>query len=221
LFSFNGARQGIAAAFVAIAINYALQKKLKFFLLFVILGILFHKTAIIILPFYYLIDIRFSLRNLFLLIIISFLPLNYLSEILSLADNDTMEKYSDYIDRGATGGELLTIFFVVNSIVLVYLRKEVSRINIVLYDKLLFLANVHTLVYLVVVLTGKDINLARFSIYFGLAFPLIWPILFKDSRTFNSIISKGLVITAYVLFYAIYLDKMSNLSPYELNPTLW
>jgi transmembrane protein EpsG len=221
LFSFNGARQGMAAAFVALAILYALDKKIKLFLLFVFLSTLFHKTAIIMLPFYYLINIRFSLLNVFLLLVVSFLPINFLAEILSLADENSIERYSEYIDRGATGGELLTLFFIINNIVLIYFRKEIRIINLNTYDKLLFLANIHTIIYIVVVLTGKDINLARFSIYFSVAFPLIWPILFNDSKTFKTGLSKTIVFIAYLFFYYVYLDKMSNLTPYELNPSLW
>ena len=155
LFSFNGARQGMAAAFVALAILYAMDKKIKLFLLFVFLSTLFHKTAIIMLPFYYLINIRFSLLNVFLLFCISFLPINFLAEILSLADENTIERFSEYIDRGATGVELLTLFFIINNIVLIYFRKEISKLNLKNYDKLLFLANVHTIIYIVIVLTER------------------------------------------------------------------
>jgi transmembrane protein EpsG len=221
LFSFNGARQGIAAAFVALAILFAMDKKLKLFLLFAFLSTLFHKTAIIVLPFYYLINIRFSLLNVFLLFCISFLPIIFFAEIMSLADENTIERYSEYIDRGATGGEILTLFFIINNIVLIYFRKEISKVNLSDYDKLLFLANVHTIIYIVIVLTGKDVNLARFSIYFSVAFPLIWPILFKDSKIFKTSFSKSIVYIAYLLFYYVYIDKMSNLTPYEINPSLW
>ena len=221
LFSFNGARQGIAAGFVALGILHALDKKLKLFLLFVLLGTLFHKTAVVVLPFYYLINIRFSFRNLILLFIISFLPINFLAEVLSLADENSIERYSAYVTRAVTGGELLTLFFIINNIALIYFRKEISKVNLNTYDKLLLLANINTIIHIVVIFTGKDINLVRFSVYFNIAFPLIWPIIFKDSKTFKTRFPRNIVFLVYLLFFYFYLDKMSNLTPYELNPSLW
>lgn len=221
LFSFNGARQGIAAAFVALAISNALDNKLKHFLIYVIIGVLFHKTAVIVLPFYYLMNIPFSMRNLVLLILISFLPINYLSEILSVADEDSKGRYMAYVNRGATGGLLLTIFFIINNAFLIFFRKDISKFNLKFYDKLLFLANIHTIIYLVVTITGKDINLVRFSIYFSIAFPLIWSLIFQDTRTFRKGFPKVIVYFAYICFYYVYLDKMSNLTPYKLNESIW
>lgn len=223
LFTFNGARQGIAASLVAVALYFALHRKILFFILFVFAASLFHKTAIIMLPFYYLINIKFSYISLLFIISVLSVSLILLGDLLVLFDQEYIERYSDYVERNATGGQLITLFFLLNNFVFIYFRNFISSENISNYEKLLFLANIHTIIYLVVVLTGKDINIARFSVYFSLAFPLIWPIIFSDVKIFRLSITRASVILAFMFFYYIYLDKMSDLTPYKLNPliSLW
>lgn len=221
LFFFNGARQGVAAALVMFAFSYAFEKKLKHFVFFVILGFLFHKTVLVVLPFYFLINIRYSVKSLILTVLISVVPIYYLTDILSFYDESTVERYSVYIERGATGGELLAGFFIINSVILIIQRKYISIQNLVLYDKLLFLANIHSLIYLVVVLTGKDINLIRFAHYFSIAFPLIWPILFQDSEIFKNRLVQTIFVISHILFLYIYIDRMSDLNPYVINPNIF
>ena len=63
LFFFNGARQGISASIFGFAlINVINRKPIRYFL-FVFLAFLFHKTVIVMLPFYYILHSKFTISG--------------------------------------------------------------------------------------------------------------------------------------------------------------
>jgi len=77
------------------------------------------------------------------------------------------------------------------------------------------------MIYVVVVVTSKDINLARFSVYFAAALPLIWPMVLETTFVSRRKPIKFFIFSIYVVYYFVYLIKMSNLTPYYFNPLIW
>lgn len=67
-FSFSGLRQAIAMAISLYAYNFAIKKKLKLFILATLLASLFHITAIVILPIYFLINYQLKRRDILFII---------------------------------------------------------------------------------------------------------------------------------------------------------
>ncbi len=220
LFFFNGARQGIAAAIYGVALVQIINRKFYTYILWVFIASLFHKTVLMMLPFYFILSMRFSMKRMFLFSVISFLALLYISSILSVFDDYTEERYGVYEDRGAQGGYLLTFFYVFSASILVYFRKFIKEGRRTLYDKYLYLTVFGALVYIVVTLTGKDVNFLRLALYFSFGNMLIWPMVFVHVKFFKITGIRILFFLVHLVFYFIFLSKMRGYVPYTLNPSI-
>ncbi|MBY8176897.1 EpsG family protein [Vibrio fluvialis] len=79
LASFNGVRQFIAIGFFLYSLRFILDRKILSYGLFILLGALFHKTILLMLPLYFLLDKKINLRktilvSIFYISFVSFLP---------------------------------------------------------------------------------------------------------------------------------------------------
>jgi hypothetical protein len=217
LLFFNAGRQGISVAISTVGILYILDRSLVKYLICIFIASLFHKTAIIMIPFYFIITLPFSTKRVLLFLVIGFFSFYFLSTILSVISPDVESRYGVYEDRGATGGFLLAAFFIIVTLLFIGFRNEISEENIYLFDIYLNLAIFTGIIYLVVILTGSDVNFIRITNYFAIGYALIWPIIFEDVRFFKSNGVKFGFVLVHLLFFAVYLSKMSNLVPYEIN----
>jgi hypothetical protein len=220
VFFFNGARQAIAVAIFGMAILQIYNKNLRRYIFWVFIAALFHTTAMVMLPLYFLNFNKFSLKK---SIVIGFMftaLIMSLSILLRLASDDVIARYSVYEDREASGAYILTFFYFINTIFLIYLKKRISILYINEYNFFLNLCVVYTLIYVAVQVTGVDINLIRLASYFQLGFILIYPIVFKDVSMFKELAPRLLFLGVHILFYFIYLGRMSSLVPYTFNPIL-
>lgn len=221
LFFFNGARQAIAASVFGLAIYYLLEKhKIKYFVV-VLTGILFHKTILFMIPMYFVLKLNFSYRNLFLFSGISFLSFTFISRFLSLLDASAEARYLEYIDRGASGGYLLAIYFISISFLLIYFRTKIVTARMFEYNIYLNMCILYAIIYLVVVTTSSDVNFLRMSLYLSLGHILIWPIVFQCVPIFRLRFVRLCFYIIHLIFYALYINQMSNLNPYLLNNSIF
>jgi hypothetical protein len=221
LFFFNGARQGLAISIASISIIYLTRKKITGFIFCIILASFFHRTALIMLPFYFILRRPFNKTNLILYIIVGFLSFTLISKITSLFDDEVAVRYDVYKTRGARGGELLSFFYIGITIFLISIRKRIYKSNLKLYDTYLNLCLFSSIIYLVVLITESDVNFIRLTNYFSLGFVLIWPIVFKDTNLFKHQSIKMSFILIHLLFYGFFIFKMADLNPYVLNSNIF
>jgi transmembrane protein EpsG len=217
---FNAARQGLAISIAAISILYIIKKDWLRFLICIFIASLFHRTVLIMLPFYFILRIPFTYKKAFLFFIIGFASFYSFSKVIALFDSAVEARYAVYEDRGALGGEFLAVFFILLSGFLMSLRKKITIHNLKYYDVYLNLCLFTAIIYTVVIVTGSDVNFIRITNYFTIGFVLIWPIVFKDVKLFQQSYIRLLFVIVHLFFYGVYLFKMSNLTPYLLNPNL-
>jgi len=216
-FVFNGMRQAIAASIFGLAIYHLINKKIVGYFIIVLLASFFHSTALIMFPFYYLLRFQFKIRNLILFSIGSFIALYYLSSILTLFGESYYSRYSVYEDRNSTGGYLLTLFFFIISLFFIFSRKKIEKSKLYEYDIYLNMCIFSSIIYLVVSLTGSDVNFLRLTLYFSMCYVLIWPIIFRSVPIFKQSITRLSFVIIHLLFLFFYISKFSNLNPYIFN----
>ncbi len=217
LFFFNGAKQGLAASIYGIALVNLVNKNFLKYLFYVFLASLFHKTVIIMLPFYFILQLRFSIKKMIVFSVLSFVSIYFIGTILSVFNDDFQNRYGEYLDRGKSGGVLLGLFFTLNALLFVFMRKYISKAKLRVYDIYLFLTVFLALIYLVVISTGLDVNLIRLTLYFSFGHLLIWPIVLKDVPIFKLSIAKRLFYLVHLFFFFIYLTTMRKYTPYQFN----
>jgi len=221
LFIFNGARQGIAAAIFSFSIINMLKGNFKKYLFWIGIAFLFHKTVLLTIPMYFLFRQNFSIKNLIIIIISSTILIAFSFQLLSFLPESFSFRYTQYQDRGASGGALLTLFFIVITIFFIITHKFIATKNKKYYDIFLNMSIFHTLIYAIVFALGLDVNLMRLSQYFALGFVFIWPIIFQETNVKLKPILTLFFVFGHLGFYYIYLSKMSNLAPYILNTQLF
>src|SRR5690554_497559 len=119
-FFFNGARQGVAAAICFFAMPWLLERKAIPYFLAIGFAALFHKTALVALPLYFIAASRVGWRELLLVVAGAvFLSLT-LSSFTQLAAILLGEKFAAYGQAGEGGGEVKVAFLVAQGLLLIY-----------------------------------------------------------------------------------------------------
>lgn len=217
LFFFNGARQGLAAAIFSFAVIAAVNGSYKKYYFWILIAFFFHKSVIVAAPFYYFIRQKYSFKNLAILIGAIFVLVLLLYQLLSFLPEAMYERYNEYTERGAEGGYLLTMFYVIIWIFSVFMRNFIPNSKKVRYDIYLNLSTIFTSIFVFVTLFGQDVNLLRLSLYFSLGNILIWPMIFNVLRGYMKYIVLLAFSVVHILFFYIYINKMANLVPYTFN----
>jgi transmembrane protein EpsG len=221
LYFFNGARQAISAAIFGLAITPLINGKFVRYLIVIVIASLFHKTVLLGIPLYFLFRQKFTIRSLILLTILTILITTGLSIALQFSPSLVAEKYAQYDNRTSGGGLLLMIVYVVMTGAFIFARKLIPGEHLKKYDIYLNMAVFTGLVYVMVNLFGKDVNLIRLTLYYAYGFILIWPIIFKNLGMFRSTIPWIFFYSVHLIFFYIYINKMSRLVPYIVNNSLF
>ncbi|WP_224490275.1 EpsG family protein [Robertkochia flava] len=217
---FNAGRQGIAIGISSLSLIFLLKRNMIAYFMCIAFASLFHNTALIMLPFYFILNREVKLKNILIYLFLGGGSISFLGYLLSVFSTDVEARYAVYENRGATGGYLLALFFNLTTVILFNFRKRITKENLNRYDIYLNYSLFVSIIYLLVVFTGIDVNFMRLSNYFMLGYILIWPLVFEDVKYFKNHAIKLMFVLVHLLFYGIYLYKMSNLVPYSLNPNL-
>ncbi len=218
-FCFNAARQAVAISIYLLAIPYILKKEFWKYSLIVLIAALFHRSVLIAIPLYFIFRQKYSGKSLLLLSIISIIVALILPYLIDVASEINV-KYNLYKKTTATGGYLLTLFYVLLSIFFIYMRKNIPKVDKRKYDIYLQMLICGSIIYLIVILTGRYIELCRCAAYFQISSIFLVALLFNKR---NGMASRQLlvpIVISCLIYYYIYLVRFANLVPYTLNPTI-
>lgn len=114
--SFNGIRQIMASAVLIYCVKYVEQRNLKKFAIGVLLAVLFHSSAILFAPVYFLAQIKINPKRVIALSIVLIGMLPVLDNIIAFVSR--ILGYSGYFDSQFNTGEFEIWFFLINLCVL-------------------------------------------------------------------------------------------------------
>lgn len=219
-FVFNAARQGLAMAIYMTAIPFLIQKRFWPYTLIVLCAAMFHKTIVVAIPLYFVFRMKYSWKSLVVVIGGGLLVGYQLPNILSFSS--TLEdRYLLYTVGRATGGYMLTLFYVILAVFFVLQRRYINKESLKRYDIFLHMLVVGSAIYIVVALTGSYVELTRFAAYFQVASIFLWAMLVRERRTPLSPLVYVVAIIGHLGYFAIFLSQMANLTPYLWNPNLF
>lgn len=219
-FSFNGMRQGIAIAVLFPATGFIYYRKLWAFLVCVTVASMFHISAVMFLPTYFIVprknDFRYN-AMVFGAVVVSVL---FFSELVALAGRLNPR----YLEYGATVGQLNRGLAYATSVAAIglfflYFKRYVQH-HRPWYDLLLNLYLLGLVVTVVAVFRTTFVSgVMRMNAYFTTAQILLWPIVLENLQSSRH---RDLVRLAFVGFFCVYygvlLSRFSNLVPYSFNP---
>lgn len=211
-FYFNGLRQGLSMALAVWATPYLIDKKIKKFTLIILLASLFHKSALIMFVFYFLIHLKFKLEYKIIGVFLGSLMLSG-ATVQYLAS--TNEKYTSYTEVSEDAGGYLTLGFYFMIGLFIYILMKLYKITNKDFYILLQLY-IYGIVFLIPVamLGANPSGPQRLLFYFVWPVALLLPIVFN--RINNKLINYIFILFSVIYFYMI-TSKFSHLTPYIVN----
>lgn len=212
-FFFNGLRQGIAMAIFSLATPYLLEKKFFSYLAICVFASLFHITALFMIPFYFLVNLK--IKPLYK-IISTFLGSLFISSFLINYIAATNQRYESYTEISEEAGGLLTLGFYTILLLFIYLIIYLYKIKDQYIIKLFTFYAVGVVSVIPIAMLGAMASgPQRLINYFTWTLILILPVIFKR---INNIYATSLAIVLFLVYFVLTTTRFSNLTPYMINP---
>lgn len=221
MYSLNIIRQALAIAIILYSYKYILQRDFRKFLLMVIIATLFHTTALLFLPFYFLCPSKNEkgkkLKNLirFLTIGAIFLIITQLDVVIDLLSQiGLFSRFSLYNVMNAQGDNKQVI---INTILLLVF---------ILYSKPLIKYNEDNRMYLFLYIVGYVLTLAgflspyakRMAMYFNISEIYLLSAIPRIAKTNEQKLFIGFMIIVYMLVMFVlsaYYLNLGDIIPYQ------
>lgn len=219
---FNAARQSIAVAICFFALRYVIDRRLLPYVVCIGIAMLFHKTAIVALPIYFLATARLRWRRMVGLAVAVVVAVVFIRLFVGLASELLDDRFANYATQGHGGGYVVTVYLVVQAIVFLWLSNRIQR-DRELYLRLVNIYLIALVPALVTVFGGVDPSgLLRLSAYFGRVEILIWPLIFREVSRTRQYGLIGMTFFALTMAYFVLTTMaFSDLTPYRVNSGLF
>lgn len=220
-FTFNSVRQGIAISICFYAFSFIIERIPKKYLLWILVAAIFHKSALFLLPFYFI--NRFIKKNTegkynFILVksllfaMGIYLALPYIYEVLQ--NFSFFDKYSAYQTIAVEGNNyIFYLKLLLLGVILLFYKRIVSQSEMNIYFVIFFILDI-----VLSTLGFASPFIKRVALYFSLFSPLL---LFAIPSTFSDRLGKFvsysfLILYGILYFYlAFYLMGQSAIFPYQ------
>lgn len=221
-FVFNGARQAIAAAICFWAIRFILERRFTPYLAAVGFAMLFHQSALVTLPLYYLATPRLRLTRLAGLVVAIVCFLVFLRVFVGLAADLLDDRFATYAEEAEGGGIVMGAFLLSQGAFLIWIRRFI-RTDRVVYLRLLNIYLVGLIPVVVSMLSSiNPSGLLRLHIYFTAVSVLIWPMVFRNIHDIQKRVVLGYAFLLFTMvFFVMKTTTFSDLVPYRLNAELF
>lgn len=212
-FFFNGLRQGVAMAICFFGLPYLIEKRIFYYSVIVFLASLFHTSALIMLPLYFLVNSKFKLELKFLACLITSA---LASQILIGYFAQSNLRYEHYTQEAEQAGGYITLAFYFFIGILVYFSGFKLRKQDVSFNKFEQILLCGLALVLPIALLGTDPSgPQRILYYFVSTVIFLIPFLL---RKYESIYFKLFFIILSFVYFILITMRFSNLYPYKINP---
>ncbi|PFE04370.1 EpsG family protein [Bacillus cereus] len=199
LVSMNGIRQFLAASIVFLATKYIFNGNWKKYILIVLLAAMIHKSALILIPIYFLVRRKAWAWDTYVLLffsVIIVIGFNQFSSALFSALEST--QYGHYKNFAEGGANVLRVAVSAVPIVIAYLGREKLR---EVFPKSDYIVNMSLIGLVFMIISTQNWIFARFTIYFSLyQLILISWIVVLFSKKDRKFVYYGLLL-CYLIYY--------------------
>lgn len=200
LVSMNGIRQVLAAAIAFVAIKYLIKGNFIKYALIIVIASLFHQSALILIPFFFLVRFKaWSKATVALLVLSVVFVIGYeqFSKLLFKAIEET--QYGHYQSFSEGGANILRSIVTAVPIIIAYLGRDKLREIMPNSD---YIVNMSLIGLMFMLISTQNWIFARFSIYFEL-YQLIlisWIIkLFREKD--EKLIYFGMIVCYFAYYF--------------------
>ena len=218
--SFGAIRQAVASAFIVLGLPYLKKQKFCKYCLCVIAATMFHVTALVMLPVYFVLTRRMSFKNTLLIIVVSVVlrySYDFIFEILNVYKGKDITEYS-YMTSDVnifrvlvSFAPILLFFFVPKNKMK---RTEVGGNSLRLIDISMNIVLVNAALMFA---TMSSTYLARVSIYLVAFFPITIPEIIKvyDKKSYGFIVAIMTVLYFLYWLYGIHAQGLEYMTIFQ------
>lgn len=219
---FNAARQSIAVAICFWALPFLFEKRFIPYAVCIFVAMLFHKTAIIALPIYFLASPEIRLRRIIGLLASVVVFTLFIRIFVGFASEFLDDRYVAYAVHSQSGGVIDILVLFLEIIILFLLRHRIKK-NIVEYNMLLNIYLISLVPSFVTLFAGVDPSgLLRLSRYFSGVEMLLWPIVFYEiKKTKQTMLIGFSFLIVSLAYFTMTTSTWSNLTPYAVTKGLF
>jgi hypothetical protein len=217
VFHMNGLRQGLALGVYMHALPALLRGRALHYGCWVLAATLFHASAAVALPLYFLFRLGFSMWSLGLVLVAAgtmTLSTGLIPQVAGLVS----ERYALYGQRTETGGSMLAAFNVLVAGIFVIARPLILPLLSKDYSIFLMMMLFGATIFSIVTLTGSYVEMTRGALYFTVSMTFLSGLLLQSIR---GAMARGFAVATAVvagsIFYALYLSQIGGYSPYVLR----
>lgn len=214
--SFNGLRQYIAMAVFFYGMKYIFSKEIKKYILCCLIGYLFHKSVLFLIPLYFIQFIKIDLKRAVLIILIGTLSMTMIYKVVLFFLAYTPYAYflTSAEMKNAVTSQSAIFFFVVNTVIGYFFYNQ----NEIIEEKTQILFNIQVL-FLIIALLTTTVPLVSRILSYGLLFEVLYiPSMLEiiKKRSIKSI-SVFLIVILYIMInlYGIYCNGWYGCIPYN------
>lgn len=203
-------RQVLAISILLFSIKYIKEKKLVLFLISVFIASLFHKTALIFIPIYFISNIKITKKILFLWSSLIIIFLGFKDFIISFILN-YIYKPADVIGIGGEGYKMLILMIMLSFVSYHYQDKLIKQDkNNQIFINMIYVGTI------IQCLSTAFGNIYRLTLYFSIAIIILIPNIIKciENKKLRSLIVI-LMFTSLTLYFYYNTRNLINYSPYS------
>ncbi|EHU1307238.1 EpsG family protein [Acinetobacter baumannii] len=211
-FFFNGLRQGLAMAIFAIATPALINRKPVKYILITLIASLFHISALLMIPFYFIVGFKIRIElKVIAIFIFSFLVSKFAIEFLS-SSNDRYEHYTQVSENA--GGYWTLLFYCLLGMFFYIFGAKIRNINTE-YNILeqVFICGLALVTPLALLQTDPS-GPQRLLYYFAWFVVLLLPMVLSK---INSLFINILVVAFFLLYFYLTTSRFADLNPYIVN----
>ena len=214
--SFNGIRQYMAAALLFWAVRYLIDGKLVRYMIVVLICSLFHSSALIMIPVYFIVRRKAWSPVLWCLMLVflagTFLYQKFLSVFLVVLENSQYGHYEEWLMKNTNGMNVIKIIVLLLPLVLAgCFRKQLRK----RWPEVDYIVNLCLIGFLFGILATKDVIFARFNIYFGLYQLILVPYFVRIFEPKSNALLYVLILICYFLYSFMLMPFDSSVLPYR------
>ena len=200
-------------AIFATAIPYLLQKRMIPYLLVCFLASLFHTTALFMIPFYFLVNLKI---NPIYKVVATFAASLLVSKFLISYIAASNDRYEGYAAEGQKGGGYLTLGIYTIIMLFVYFITHIYKIKDKQFMQLFWFYAIGIAFIIPIAMLGANPSgPQRLLNFFTWTLVLILPVVFR--RISNAYVT-SIAVIIFFIYFVLATSKFSNLTPYIINP---
>lgn len=212
-FFFNGLRQGVAMAIFFFGLPYLIEKRIISYFLVVFIASMFHVSALVMLPVYFLVNTKFRIEyKVLACFIVSILASQILISYLAQGNI----RYEHYTQEAEKAGGYITLLFYSLIGLLIYFSGRKIRHEDIRFSKFeqIFLCGL-ALVFPISLLGTDPSGPQRIMYYFSSMVIFLIPYVLMR---FNNIYFNMVFLILSIMYFILITMRFSNLYPYQINP---